>query len=146
MASYAGAVAAMRARFTANFSLAPVEYPNEKPPALIWPPTNAPWCFFEVVQTLSEIRGAGLPGNQTWLTIGHIFIHVFAPKGFGLPEHQAVAEAAGEVFRAKTFYTVDANTKVLCMAPTIRGGDSESDDGNQFGLVVAIPFEFYFTA
>src|SRR3954447_21235900 len=110
MADYAGAVAAMRDRFTQNFSAAPVAYQNEEPPQTPWPPSG-PWVFFEVVQTSSEIRGAGLPGNQTWLTAGHIFIQIFAPMGYGFPEHLRIAGLAGEIFRAKTFYNSDPGAK-----------------------------------
>jgi hypothetical protein len=109
--------------------VAPVKYQNEEPPQTPWPPAG-PWIYFEVIQTETTLRGVGLPGNQTWLTVGHIFIHVFAPKGFGLADHLALA----------------GNTKVICYGPSVQGGGSDSDDGNWFGVTVAIPFEFYFTA
>lgn len=145
MADYAGAVAAIRTRFANNFSAAQIAYQNEDPPAEPWPPSPAvPWVYFEVLQTQSAIRGAGTPGNQTWLTLGHILAHVFAPKGFALPDHLAIAGLAGEVFRAQTFYKTDPGAKIICMAPQIQGGDSASDDGNWFGVMVSIPFEFYF--
>jgi hypothetical protein len=145
MADWAGAVAAMRARFEGAFNAAPVKYQNENPPQTPWPPAE-PWIYFEVIQTQSTLRGVGLPGNQTWLTVGHIFIHVFAPKGFGLAEHLALAGKAGDIFRAATFYNDQPNTKVVCYGPSVQGGDSSSDDGNWFGVTVAIPFEFYFSA
>jgi hypothetical protein len=147
MADYAGAVAAMRARFAAAFTAAPVQYQNEDPPADVtpWPPAR-PWVYFEVIQTQSGLRGVGLPGSQTWLTQGHIFVHVFAPKGYGLPDHLALAGQAGQIFRSATFYNAEAGAKVVCYGPSVQGGDTASDDGNQFGITVAIPFDFYFTA
>jgi hypothetical protein len=147
MADWAGAVAAMRARFEALFDIAttPVKYQNEDPPQNPWPPATAkPWIYFEAIQAQTALRGAGLPGNQTWLTTGHIFAHVFAPKGYGMADHLLVAGRAGDVFRAATFYNDDAGAKVVCLGPTVQGGDSASDDGNWFGVTVAIPFEFYF--
>jgi hypothetical protein len=147
MADYAGAVAAMRARFEADFTAAPVVFQNEDPPATPWPPQPpAPWVYFEVIQAASNLRGVGLPGNQTWLTTGHVFAHVFAPKGYALPEHLALAGQAGEVLRAKTIYNTDPGARVTFYAPSVQGGGSASDDGNYFGVTVAIPFEFFFIA
>jgi hypothetical protein len=61
-----------------------------------------------------------------------------------LPEQLRIAGLAGEVFRAQTFYNSDPGAKVICGAPSIRGGDSDADNGNWFGVTVTIPFEFYF--
>ena len=57
-----------------------------------------------------------------------------------------VAGKAGDVFRAATFYNAEPGAKVVCYGPSVQGGDSSSDDGNWFGVTVAIPFEFYFIA
>lgn len=147
MVDWAGAVAACRSRFTDNFTAAPIQFQNEDPPQEPWPPSpKVPWVYFEVLETSSSIRGVGLPGNQTWLTLGSILVHVFAPTGYGLPEHLAIAVQAGEVFRSKTFYQNGSGSKILCMAPSVRGGDSTSDDGLWFGVTVSIPFEFFFIA
>jgi len=145
MADYAGAVAAMRARFVAAFTQAPIAFQNEKPPATPWPPAS-PWVYFEVIETDTQMRGVGLPGNKVWLTLGNIFVHVFAPKGYGLADHLAIAKAAGDVFRAATFYDSDPGARVTCFGPSVRGGDSNADDGNAFALTVTIPFEFFFNA
>ena len=48
--------------------------------------------------------------------------------------------------RAATFYNAEPGAKVVCKGPSVQGGDSSSDDGNWFGVTVAIPFEFYFIA
>jgi hypothetical protein len=147
MADWAGAVAAMQTRFRGAFAAAPVEYQNEDPPQNRWPPApGKPWVYFEVIQGQTALRGIGLPGNQTWLTTGHIVIHVFVPKGFGLIDHLAIAGQAGDVFRAATFYSDEPGAKVVCFGPSVQGGDSSSDDGNWFGVTVAIPFDFYFIA
>jgi hypothetical protein len=147
MADYAGAVAAMQARFNGAFVAAPVEYQNEDPPQSPWPPAPAvPWVYFEVIEAQTARRGVGLPGSQTWLTTGHIFIHIFAPKGYGLADHLAIAGPAGDIFRSATFYNSEPGAKVVCAGPSVQGGDSASDDGNWFGVTVSIPFEFYFIA
>ena len=151
MADWAGAVAAMRARLEGGFNAAPVEYQNEDPPQQPWPPASAPWIFFEVIETQTTQRGVGTPGNKPWLTVGHMFAHVFAPKGYGLPDHLAIAGAIMTLYRGATFYNTDPDAKVVCIGadgagPSVQGGDSKSGDGNQFGVTVAIPFQFYFTA
>jgi hypothetical protein len=99
-----------------------------------------------VIQAQTALRGVRLSGSQTWLTTGHIFAHVFVPKGYGLADHLSLAGRAGEVFRAATFYNDGAGAKVVCFGASVQGGDSSSDDGNWFGVTVAIPFEFYFIA
>jgi hypothetical protein len=155
MADYSGAVAAMRTFFEARYSATPIAYQNEDAPSDPWPPVDGtgkpvPWLYFEVVQVETRLRGVGLPGNQVWLTVGFIRAHVFAPKGYGFAEHLAIAGLAAEVFRSQTFYNSDPGACVRCWGengegPTVQGGDSASDDGNWFGVVVAIPFQFFFT-
>jgi hypothetical protein len=155
MADYAGAVAAMRTFFEARYSATPIAYQNEDAPSDPWPPVDGtgkpvPWLYFEVVQVETRLRGVGLPGNQVWLTVGFIRAHVFAPKGYGFAEHLAIAGLAAEVFRRRL-----STTRIpapVCAAgartgegPTIQGGDSASDDGNWFGVVVTVPFQFFFT-
>jgi hypothetical protein len=149
MADYAGAVAAMRARFVAAWgATTQVAFQNEEPPASPWPPEPAaPWIFFDVIQTESLERGVGLPGAKVWLTTGNIFLQLFVPLNYGQPDVLALAQQAGEIFRAATFY-VDATTgaKVMTSAPVIGGGGSNADNGNWFGVTVSIPFQFFFIA
>lgn len=150
MADYAGAVAAMRARFTAAFSAAPVCFQNEPPPTQqAWPPAG-PWVYFEVVQVQTRRRGVGTPGNQVWITTGNIFVHVFVPKGYGLPQHLAIAEQAAAIFRSASFYNSDPGAIVRCWSetgegPSVRGADKASDDGNWLNVVVTVPFQFFFS-
>ena len=113
MADYAGAVAAIVARFRAQFVACPVQFQNEDPPAQPWPPQPAaPFAYVEVMQVETDTRGVGLPGSKTWLTRGLVVVNVFAPKGFGMAAHLSIAEAAGEVFRAATFYAADPGAKL----------------------------------
>lgn len=143
MADWPGAVAAMRDFYSQSFAAAPTEYQNEAPPQEPWPPSG-PWIYFEAIQADSKLRGVGQPGNNVWLTVGNLFLHVYAPKGYGLGQHLALANAAGEIFRAKTLYNTDPGARLTFYAPSVRGGDRASDDGNWFGITVSIPFEFYF--
>ena len=103
MADWAGAVAAMRARFAGAFNAAPVRYQNEDPPENPWPPSPAkPWVYFEVIQAQTALRGVGLPGNQTWLTVGHILIHAYVPTGSGLASRLPAGPATCSARRRST--------------------------------------------
>lgn len=139
MADYAGAVAALRAAFVAAWTETPIAFQNEP----FEDQSAAPWVFFEVLSTASDRRGAGLPGNNTWLTQGIINIHVFTPLNYGYPESLRLADAAGDVFRAATLYQT-GNAKVVCGAPQTDGGGSGDDDGIWFRVTTVIPFEFFF--
>lgn len=139
----------MRARFEAMWTETPIAFQNETPPVQPWPPVDddqspLPWVYFEVLATSSDVRGAGRQGDKTWLTTGYIYAHVFTSEGAGYQEPIRLADAAGEIFRAATFYRADPGAKVVCGAPMTDGGASDADNGNQFRVTCAIPFEFYF--
>lgn len=150
MADYAGAAAAIRAHFVANWTLTPIALPNTPPPSTPWPP-ETPWVYLEVSATSSDRRGAGKPGDQTWLTIGLVHVQVFVPKDYGVTDIEQLATAAGEVFRGRTIYTDGAGSKVIFGAPLPTGDVFKAradgnQDGNQFGLTCSVPFEFFFRA
>ncbi|BAL77031.1 hypothetical protein [Bradyrhizobium cosmicum] len=154
MGDYAGAVAAVRAYLDAGFTAAPVQFQNEDPPQQPWPPQVAskpvPWCYFEMVQLDDRLRGVGLPGSQVWISIGRISVSVFVPKGYGLPEHLALAGQVVELFRSRTLYNTEPGVALRCWSeqgqgPSVQGGDSKSDDGNWFGVVVTIPFQLFYS-
>lgn len=153
MGDYAGAVAAARAHMEASFTAAPVQFQNEDPPQQPWPPQLAsrpvPWCYFEMVQLDDRLRGVGMPGNQVWLATGNIAVSVFVPKGYGLPEHLALARQVDTLFRSRTIYNTEPGVALRFWSeqgqgPSIHGGDSKSDDGNWFGAVVVIPFQLFY--
>lgn len=158
MADYAGAIAAIRARFVDQWNIGGVPrtlitFPNEPPvdvggnPVKMPPkgPDGAPvpWVYFETIGNGSELRGAGSPGDHIWLYRGGIFIHVFVGEGRGTEEVQALAVAAGEIFRAQTLYADGQGCKVVCMAPQTQGGASDADKGNVFGVTCYVPFEYF---
>jgi hypothetical protein len=146
MADYAGAVAAIKARFVAAWTETPIAFANQDPPQEPWPPASGAWLYFEVIQTQSRLRGIGLPSSRSWLTMGHVFAHVFVPIGYGVEEPERLAVAAGEIFRAKTFYDDGLGAKIVCYAPQVDGGASNADKGNWFRVTASIPFEFFFYA
>src|SRR4051794_25181820 len=100
MASFAGAVAAIRARLTAMRPVElPIAYPNEADPDF----TNAngelaPWLFAEVSGAGSNIRGVGVPGDHVVVDDGLIILHVMVPTGTGSADAFAIAGDLGEIF------------------------------------------------
>lgn len=151
MADYAGAVAAIKARLAANWTTTPIRYQNDRDPPE-WPPTDpnsglvTPWLFLEVISNQSSIRAAGVPGDNIWLTEGHILIHVVTPIGDGAELAQQYAVAAGEIFRAATFYNDGQGSKVLSgvnPAPRTDGGGTDADKGNWFRVTMTCGFEFF---
>ena len=140
MADFAGAVAAMRARFESAWTATPVAFQNEP---FDKPNPPSPWVYFEVLGNQSEIRGAGTPGDNIWLDEGHILIHVFVPVNSGDAQARAHAVAAGEIFRAAGFYNDGQGSIVRTAAPRVDGGGTASDDGNWFRMTCVIPFEYY---
>jgi hypothetical protein len=152
MANYAGAIAALRTAFAAAWAAAypavPIAYPNTIPPAETWPPIDGsgapvPWVYFEVIGNGAALRSCGAPGSLLWLYKAHIFVHVFVPADYGTDDAEAFAVAAGEIFRAQTFYQDGAGAKIICYAPQTDGGAKDADNGNQWRITCSIPFEYY---
>lgn len=150
MADYAGAVAAIRDYFVARWvdgstARTPIAFQNEA-----FADQTTAWVMFEVIGETSELRGAGTPGSHVWLYRGSIFVHVFVPKNEGAAQANALAVAAGEIFRAKQFYDDDPGCAVRTgvgpegEGPRVDGGGSGADDGNWWRVTCVIPFEFYY--
>lgn len=145
MADYAGAVAAIRQRMIDNWTTTPIAFQNESPPELTDANGNdAPWVYFEVIGSVSGLRGFGTPGSNIWLYRGSIFAHVFVPINTGIETAHGHAVAIGEIFRAKGFYNDGLGSIVRTWSPQTDGGDSGSDDGKWFRVTCTIPFEFYY--
>jgi hypothetical protein len=144
MASYAGAVQAIRDRLVANWTTTPIAFQNEPFEQPIDPNSGnpAPWVFLEVIGNDSELRGAGTPGDHVWLYRGHVLVHVFVPVDSGASLAQQYAVSIGEIYRAAGFYGDDDNI-VRTWAPRIDGGGSGDDEGNWYRVTMTCPFEFY---
>ena len=146
MPDYAGASKAIRDRFVAAWgTTTPVQIQNTDPPLNPWPPSPpVPWVYLEVLNSTSELRGAGLPGDHVWLYTGNIFVHIFVPINYGIDDVEAFAVQAGEIYRAQTFYNeAGTGVKVICGAPMVQGGLSDADEGNWYRLTCMVPFEYY---
>jgi hypothetical protein len=149
MADYAGAVAAIRDRFVAQWVTGsnpktPIAFQNED-----FADQSTPWVYFEVINSASELQGSGTPGSHVWLYRGNIFVHVFVPVGYGAADAQALAVAAGEIFRTKQFYDTDPGCCVRTgvgadgEGPRVDGGGSGADNGNWWRVTATIPFEYW---
>lgn len=149
MADYAGAVQAIQDRLSANWSTTPIVFQNEVRPDP-WPPIDGegvptPWVYCEVIGNASALRGFGLPGDQTWLYLGHVLVHVFVPQGWGTATAHAYAVSIGEIFRSVAFYRDEAaGAEVRTWSPRTDGGSSDADNGNWFRVTCTVPFEFYY--
>lgn len=149
MASYAGAVAAIKQRMIDNWKTGD----DPKTPIVLQnaaseydPGSNAsqPWVYFEVITDFSEIIGAGTPGSQSWLYHGHIFGHVLVPINTGTELADQYAVDIGEIFRAEGFYNDGQGSILRTWSPWTDGGGSDADDGNWWRVTCTIPFEFYY--
>lgn len=153
MADYAGAVAAIVAKFEAEWvdGLDPrtrIAKVNENP-AAPWPPVDddqdlAPWVLIEVIGTAANVHAFGTPGSIGYLYLGLIAVHVFVPVGSGTSTGFALAVAAGDIFREKQFYDSTPPSYVRSHAPRVDNGGLGSDDGAWFRVTATIPFEFYY--
>lgn len=149
MADYAGAVAAIKQRFTDNWVVGsdpktPVVFQNA---GNLYNPggdTNQPWVYFEVIGSSAGLRGWGTPGDNVYLYRGHIYVHVFVPINTGTDTAQEYAVAAGEIFRSKGFYSDGNGAIVRTLAPQTDGGDTSAGDGNWWRVTCTIPFEFFY--
>lgn len=148
MASYAGAVAAIRSRLEENWTTTWIAFQNEGQDPPPDPDTGAPvpWIFLEVLGNTSEIRTFGLPGSHEWLYEGHIVVHVFVPVNSGIELANQYASEVGEIFRAKEFYNAEPGSAVRSWAPRTEGGETSDDEGNWFELTMTCPFEFLLRA
>ena len=152
MADYAGAVAAIQARLTANWTTTKVGFQNDKPPSTPWPPVDGngdpePWVYFEVIGNGSALRGAGLPGSQEWLYEGHLLAHVYVPVQTGIAVAHQHAVAIGEIFRVKQFYETAPATCVRTGygdGPWTDGGEMNPEHGTYFRVTMTCPFQFYY--
>lgn len=147
MADFAGAKAAIRQLLVDGWLTTRITYQNEAP-GTPWPPVGVdgfpvPFINLEVATLASAMRGAGVPGKQTWLTDGFIYVHVFVPTGAGDAQATEYATAIGEIYRAKVFYLAAPGCYVRTWAPRIDGGGSSDDDGNWFRVTMSVPFEYW---
>lgn len=150
MPDIAGAMAAIEQRLADNWTTTRIAYANTTPDQP-WPPVDettgntTPWVLVEVVNTTSGDgpRACGEPGNQFWLYIGLINVHVFVPLNFGIAIPRSYASQIGDIFRNAAFYNDTPGYQVRTISPRIDGGDSGSDDGTWFRVTATIPFEYY---
>lgn len=167
MADWAGAAAACRAHFLSLWVngpalKTPVGFTNEKIKNVdgselnaAGPPVDgngAPvsWVAFRVLGNGADLRGIGDAARpRPYLDQGIVSISVFGAKDAGVEDLEALAVAAGEIFRSATFYVDNtAAARVTCRAPAIDDGTPQDHPsaGNQFCITCSIPFDFFHNA
>lgn len=161
MPDYAGAVAAIKSRLASQWvdgsgnPTTLIVYVNHLPDPP-FPPIDAtgnpaPFLVCEVGGTKSAPYTFGNAGNRFFVYGGLIILHTLVPINDGTGRAQQIAVAAGEIFRAQTFY-VDANgSYIRTIAPNPPDGGSAANiegvqAGNTFRVTVSIPFEFFLRA
>lgn len=146
----AGALAAIEARVTDNWTATRVVFDN-KDPDQPWPPMDGqgrpmPWVFVEIVDIPVEPITFGEPGNRLVMDQGIIKMHVMVQKGSGLADGREKATALGEIFRQQTFYTDDPTAKIISRDPTVGREGMSSETGNMVSVTCSVAFEFYHRA
>lgn len=156
MPDYAGAKAAMRARFVDGWAArTPIAFQNERPPGWNetppkpWPPVNddkelLPWVLFEVIGSGAELAGSGgQPGNRLWRYEGEINVHVFVPVGSADADATGLALAAGELFRAASFYEGTGGRRVRTLTPSIDDISTGDDEGTTVRCSMSVDFTYW---
>lgn len=147
MADYAGAVAAIIARFEADWvdgleARTRIAKVNEVPDDP-WPPRGEAWVLIEVQNADAQPHAFGTPGHIGYRYLGTVLVHVFVPVGSGTAEAFALAVLAGEVFRNRLLYDdVTPGAYVRTMAPHVDGGGPGDDDGVWFRVTASTAFEY----
>lgn len=147
-ATYAGAKAALLAYFTSGWaSTTPIRSRNDTTPAT-WPPMSgselAPWVYFEILGNGSRIAGQGAPGNSLWHYDRLIAVHCYVPAGSGDAAATALAQQAGELFRAKVLYDTETpGCYVRTFAPSVDEGDRGDSEGNWYRVSMTCEFEYW---
>lgn len=152
MADYAGAVEAIKSRFTTLWvsgfePRTKVVMVNENPQEP-FPPRDGnnalqPWVLLSIEGAGAGQIAFGTTSSHGYLYVGTIYAHVYVPVGGGTADAFELAVAAGEIFRAKQFYDTPP-CFVRTHAPRVDGGAPGSDDGIWFRVTASIPFEFYY--
>lgn len=162
MPDYFGAVSAIKARLVEQWvdgggnPKTLIVYVNKQPdPPFppIDPISGNPLAFLvcEVAGTRSDPYTFGNTGNRFFVYDGLILLHVLVPIDEGTDHAQQIAVAAGEIFRAATFYEDANGSYIRTIAPNPPDGGGGADlegvqAGNTFRVTVTIPFQFFLRA
>lgn len=148
-ATLAGALEAIEARLSANWTTSRIIMDNDRREDP-WPPMDEngnllPWVFVELDDISADIIGFGTSTNNTVLDSGLCKFHVMVPTGQGLATARAQAVAIGEIFRQQMFFTSEASVAVRTLTPRI-GREASVDEGNFVSMTATVPYEFYHRA
>jgi hypothetical protein len=145
MASYADAVAAIKARLAAGWSTTPIVHENEDASAYAGVEGQpVPFVLLEIESDAAEQRSIGSPGSNWFQDSGAIRVTCFVPSGTGTDLALTYAGTIGELFRNAQI-ELGPGSCVRSWAPQVgRGGPaaSENPEGRWYAVAVTTPFEF----
>jgi hypothetical protein len=161
MPDYAGAVAAIKARLTAQWvdgssnPLTLIVLANKRPEPP-FPPVDPsgnpqPVLVCEVAGTRGEPYSFGDAGNRFFRYDGLIVLHVLVAIDEGADRAEALAVQAGEIFRTATFYQDPNGSYVRTIAPNPPDGGGQAqlegaDAASLFRVTVSVPFQYFHRA
>jgi hypothetical protein len=156
MPDYPGAVAAIKAQLAAGWTQTVIATVNKQPEPP-FPPVDpvtgnpAPVLICEVIGTQSDVYSFGNPGNRFFRYDGLILLHILVPIDEGDARAQTLAVAAGDLFRALTFYQDANGSYIRTIAPNPPDGGGKADiEGLQIGpsfrVTVSVPFQYFHRA
>jgi hypothetical protein len=142
-------LAAVMARFAAEWTETPVRWPNGgafvpgDPDAVDYAPsadTGAPWLYAEILGAGSSGTVIGSPGKRSARDDAVLFVHVFTPVGTGDAEALRLARAAAELFRLARFGGLVAG-----IPDPLGSGERADADGVWWRRSVSIPLTAHYT-
>lgn len=147
MATYSGALSAIKDRMRSNWSETPILFENERS-AAVDEAAGAllPWVEFVVMADQADGITIGNPAVH--VISGAIEVTVFVPDGTGNEIAVAHAEAIGSIFRRQDLYRSQAGY-VRTQTPLVGPGsrvDTDQSSGPWWAVAVTVPFAFYHEA
>jgi hypothetical protein len=132
-------VATIRTKLEAEWSGAPIAWPNEDFQAN----GQDAWVHVEVQGNGAEGTVIGSVGKRAVTEMGLIFAHVFVPVGTGTDEAFRIAEEIGAVFRLTSFS--GTGVRIAAGVPSIGEAEPGDENGNWFRVSASIPFTAHYS-
>lgn len=126
------AVAAIRARIVANWTVTAIEWENEA----FTPPAATPWISVAIIEADNDIAGIRRPGDHRLRVHGYIRAEILTPIGVGASQGAGLASTFAALFRLQTFSDIRAHM------PDPPASPGPTDDGMWWVTETRIPFYF----
>lgn len=129
---------AIRAHVDANWTAAPIQWPNET-----WEePPGESWVKFEIFGALYGQQSVGetQQTDNRWDQEGYIWFHVLAPRGTGTTNARGAAKALANLFRGTRLLPAQ---NLEFMDAIIGPGAPGDEEGNSFRTSVSIEWRHW---